>query len=64
MLVLSRRIGESIKIGDNITVKVVSLMCGKTKIAIDAPKHIDVHRGEIYKKIHTDLRPLVADDMG
>lgn len=51
MLILSRRIGESIIIADNITVTVLATKGGQSKIGIDAPKNISVHREEIYQKI-------------
>ena len=47
MLVLGRRPGEYIKIGDDITVKVVKSEDGHLRLAIDAPKHIKITRGEL-----------------
>ncbi len=47
MLVLSRRIGEKIKIGDDITVIVVDVEHNKVLIGIEAPKDIPVHREEV-----------------
>lgn len=51
MLVLSRNIGTSIKIGENITVTVIDVSGNQVKLGIDAPKNIPVHREEIYLKI-------------
>ncbi|WP_347321601.1 carbon storage regulator CsrA [Rossellomorea sp. RS05] len=51
MLVLTRKTGESIQIGDNIEIKVVSIQGDQIKLAIDAPKHIDIHRKEVYLSI-------------
>ena len=51
MLVLSRRIGETLCIGDNIRIKIVEVKGGQVRIGIDAPKEVEVHRSEIYKKI-------------
>ena len=52
MLILTRRLGESIKIlEDNITVTVLSTQGGNIRIGIDAPKNISVHREEVYEKI-------------
>lgn len=52
MLVLTRRAGEVLKIGDNITITVLSVKGSQTRMGIDAPRNIEVHREEIYNKIH------------
>ncbi|MFW0782821.1 carbon storage regulator CsrA [Rossellomorea marisflavi] len=51
MLVLTRKTGESIQIGDNIEIKVVSIQGDQIKLGIDAPKQIDIHRKEVYLSI-------------
>lgn len=51
MLVLTRRIGESIIIGHNIKVMVTDIQGNQVRLGIDAPFEIPVHRGEIYDKI-------------
>lgn len=51
MLVLTRKIGESIIIDDEVDVKVLSVQGGQVSLGIEAPKHIAVHREEIFKKI-------------
>lgn len=52
MLILSRKVGESIQIGDNIKILVADLDSkGFIKIGIEAPKSITVHREEVYRKI-------------
>lgn len=51
MLILTRRIGESIVIGDNIVVVVLGMTGGQVKLGIEAPKDVSVHREEIYCKI-------------
>ncbi|HBQ25206.1 MAG TPA: carbon storage regulator [Syntrophomonas sp.] len=51
MLILSRRKGESIIIGDNIEISVVDVQGDIIKIGIDAPRTISVHRKEIYDEI-------------
>lgn len=52
MLVLSRKQGEQIIIGDGITITVVSIAPGKVRIGIVAPKDTPVHREEVYEAIH------------
>jgi len=54
MLVLTRKIGESIRIGDNITVKIVELDSRQVKLGIEAPKSVSVNREEIYKRIQAE----------
>ena len=51
MLVLSRRVQESIQIGDTIEVKVLAIEGDQIKIGIDAPLSIEIHRKEIYLEI-------------
>ena len=51
MLVLSRKIGESIIIGDDIEMSVVDIQAEQVKIAINAPRNISIHRKEIYIQI-------------
>ncbi|RDI40116.1 carbon storage regulator CsrA [Falsibacillus pallidus] len=51
MLVLTRKNGESIQIGDDIEITVIGIKGDQVKIGINAPKHIEVHRKEIYLEI-------------
>ena len=60
MLILTRRIGESINIGDDVVVTVLGVKETSVRIGVDAPKEIAVHRSEIYEKIQLEkagLRP-------
>ena len=51
MLVLTRRGGESVRIGDDITVTVLGDRALQLRIGIDAPKHVPVHREEVHERI-------------
>ncbi|MCZ0702114.1 carbon storage regulator [Natronobacillus azotifigens] len=51
MLVLTRKLNESIQIGNEIEVKVVGIEGDQIKLGISAPKHIEIHRKEIYLDI-------------
>ena len=52
MLILTRRVGESLKIGDDVTVTVLASKGNQIRIGIDAPRDVEVHREEIYERIH------------
>ncbi len=57
MLVLSRKINETIIIGDQIVITVVGIVGNKVQLGIVAPKNISVHRKEVYEEIHKDKEP-------
>jgi carbon storage regulator len=61
MLVLSRKKNESIIINDNITVTVIEIRGDKVRLGIEAPKHVTVHRREVYEAIQNQARALDPD---
>jgi len=54
MLVLSRKTGEAIRIGDDIIVRVVEIRGDKVRLALEAPRTVSVHREEIYDAIQRE----------
>jgi carbon storage regulator len=51
MLILTRKLGEKVNIGDHITVTLLEIKGAQVKLGIQAPKSIGIHRNEIYEKI-------------
>jgi carbon storage regulator len=51
MLILTRRVGESVVIGEDVTVTVLGVKGNQVRIGINAPKHVAVHREEIFERI-------------
>jgi len=62
MLVLTRKSNQSIMIGDEIEVSVLSVMGEKVRIGIQAPQKVPVFRKEIYLEIHRETGAVVASD--
>ena len=59
MLVLTRKVGESINIGNDIKITIVSMEGSQIRLGIEAPKDVIIHRTEIYNKIMEENRKAV-----
>ena len=56
MLILTRRVGETIMVGDDVTITVLGVKGNQIRLGINAPREIAVHREEIYERIQAELR--------
>ncbi len=54
MLILTRRVGESLMVGDEITITVLGVKGNQVRIGVNAPRDVAVHREEIYNRIQED----------
>jgi len=56
MLILTRRVGETVMIGENVTVTVLGVKGNQVRVGVNAPKEIAVHREEIYERIKREAQ--------
>ena len=57
MLILTRRVGETIMIGDDVTATILGVKGNQVRICVNAPKSIAVHREEVYERIKGESHP-------
>jgi carbon storage regulator len=58
MLILTRRMGETLMVGDDVTVTILGVKANQVRIGINAPKDVIVHREEVYARIRSEQHPL------
>lgn len=61
MLILTRKVGESVVIGDDITLTILSSKGNQIRLGIDAPKSVSVHRKEIFERINAEAEDVVVE---
>jgi len=60
MLILTRRVGETLMVGDEVTVTVLGVKGNQVRLGVNAPKHVAVHREEIYQRIQGEQQTDAA----
>ena len=61
MLILTRSAGETLMIGDDVSITVLGVKGNQVRIGVNAPKHVSVHREEIYQRIQREKSGQPAD---
>ena len=64
MLILTRRVGENLRVGDDVIISVLGVKGSQVRIGIDAPKHVQVHREEIYQRIQNEKSAASEKSVG
>lgn len=64
MLILTRRVGETLMVGDDVTVTVLGVKGNQVRIGVNAPKEVAVHREEIYERIKRERASQGAAEPG
>ncbi|MFT5483969.1 MAG: carbon storage regulator [Halieaceae bacterium] len=62
MLILTRRVGETLMVGDEVTVTVLGVKGNQVRLGVNAPKHVAVHREEIYNRIQSESESEDEDE--
>ncbi|MEJ2631154.1 MAG: carbon storage regulator CsrA [Acidihalobacter sp.] len=62
MLILTRRVGETLIIGDDIAITVLGVKGNQVRLGIKAPRDVTVHREEVYQRIHQDTTEPAGDE--
>lgn len=62
MLILTRRVGETLMVGDDVTVTVLGVKGNQVRIGVNAPKDVSVHREEIYQRIQKEKSESADSD--
>jgi carbon storage regulator len=58
MLILTRRVGETVIVGNDVAVTIVAVKGNQIRIGISAPKNVPIHREEIYERIRREQQPI------
>ncbi len=53
MLILTRKSGEAIRIGDEVTLRIIEIRGNQVRLGVEAPRNLPIHREEIYSQIHS-----------
>jgi carbon storage regulator len=61
MLILTRRVGESLMIGNDVTVTVLGVNGNQVRLGVNAPKNVEVHREEIYERVQAERNSTNKD---
>jgi carbon storage regulator len=58
MLILTRWVGETVRVGDDVTVTIVGVKGTQVRLGVSAPKDVTVHREEVYERIQREQHPI------